>query len=111
MKNRACCCRPSGRLFCWLIAALVLVALDCHAQSSGPATTVISDVVYRGDGTPARGTVLISWPAFLTAERKAVAAGSMSLNIGSAGSLNLALIPNEGATPAHTYYRVLLKLD
>jgi hypothetical protein len=35
----------------------------------------------------------------------------MSLNIGAAGSLNLALIPNEGSTPAHTYYKVLLKLD
>src|SRR5438876_856105 len=95
----------------FVVAVLGFTSDRSRAQNSGPATTVIQDVVYRGNGTPAQGTLLISWPAFVTADHKAVAAGSMSLDIGAGGSLNMALIPNQGATPSGTYYKVLLKLD
>jgi hypothetical protein len=71
----------------------------------------VSDVVYRADGLPAGGTLLISWPAFSTADGKPVAAGTMSLPIGGSGNVSLALAPNEGASPAGTYYRVTLKLN
>ena len=53
-----------GRLFCWLTLALATPA----TWAAGPATTLVQDIVYRADGTPAQGTLLISWPAFITAE-------------------------------------------
>jgi hypothetical protein len=49
------------RLFYFLISLLVAFTLPLRA--SGPALTQISDVVYRADGSPARGTLTISWEA------------------------------------------------
>ena len=48
--------RLMGRLFYWLLT-LSLLSATLHAT---PATTTISDVIYRADGTPARGALLIS---------------------------------------------------
>lgn len=44
-----------GRLFCCLLMYAVA------AFAAEPAKTVISDVLYRADGTPASGTLVISW--------------------------------------------------
>jgi trimeric autotransporter adhesin len=95
--------RPWGRLFYWLL--LVGVAL---AQTLG--TTTIHDVVYRADGTPAGGTLLISWPAFSTASGQAVAAGTTTATLASGGWLTVQLAPNAGATPANTVYTVVYPL-
>jgi hypothetical protein len=97
--------RRLGRLFC------LLLLTAAAAFAVGPSTTMISDIIYRADGAPAAGTLLISWPAFTTRDGKAVAAGSMSLAIGPSGALTVLLAPNEGATPAGTYYKVVFKLD
>ena len=56
-------CRPTGRLFYWLLSVIAAVGISrgvvpVHA-ASGPAMTTISDVVYRADSTPASGTLLI----------------------------------------------------
>src|SRR5262249_25982447 len=72
---------------------------------------IVNDVVYRADGSPAAGTLLISWPAFISGDGKPVAAGSMSLPVGAGGNVMLALTPNEGGNPSGTYYKVVLKLD
>ncbi len=56
--------RPAGRLF-YLLLMVVLFPMMLRAT---PATTTIADVVYRADGTPAGGVLLISWPAFTTAD-------------------------------------------
>ena len=50
--------RPLGRLS-YLLAWFCLVALTPLAAQA-PQTTQIADVVYRSDGTPAQGTILIS---------------------------------------------------
>ena len=76
-----------------------------------PALTTISDTVYRADGTAAGGVALISWPAFQTAEGNAVAAGSETITIGTAGAFTAQLVPNTGATPVGTYYTVVFQLD
>jgi hypothetical protein len=107
--------RPMGRLFygllgiflCWMGVA----AMPARAADVAPATTRVSDTVYRADGTPASGTVLISWPAFTTSEAKPVAAGNKSVILAADGSLVVDLIPNAGATPAGTYYAVVFNLD
>src|SRR5881392_4256196 len=100
--------RPAfGRLFLCLISLLFAARL----YATGPALTTISDVVYRADGSPAAGTVVITWPNFSTADGKAVAAGELHVTIGSGGVMTIALAPNFGSTPAGTYYKVVYKLD
>ena len=99
--------RRLGRLFCCFALSLS-AALSFAAD---PAKTIISDTLYRADGTPASGTLLISWPAFVTADGKPVAAGSMNLKIGPSGAINLPLVPTQGATPTGSYYKVVMKLD
>jgi len=96
------------RLFCWLI---LLLAAGMAGQVQAGSTTTVQDVVYRGDGTPASGTLVISWPAFTTAGNLAVAAGSMAVAIGPQGAISIALVPNAGGTPDGTYYKVVFKLD
>jgi hypothetical protein len=93
--------RPWGRLFYWLLPVM-LMSPWLPAQT--PALTTITDVVYRADGTPAAGTLLISWPTFITAGGQAVAAGTKSVVLGSGGTLSVQLVPNIGATPAGTFY-------
>jgi len=94
----------------FLATALVVMA-TYSAWAAGPALTTISDTVYRADGTAAAGTVLISWPAFQTAEGNVVAAGNQSVAIGTGGSFTTQLVPNAGASPAGTYYTVVFQLD
>ncbi len=99
--------RRNGRLFClalgWVLAAGLAIA-------QGPALTTVSDTVYRADGSPASGTLLISWPAFTTADGHTVAAGNNSVVLGSNGSLSVQLAPNAGATPSGTTYLVTYQL-
>jgi hypothetical protein len=99
-------CRHGGRLF--LLAAMMMSAT---AAAATPATTRISDVVYRADGAPASGTVLISWPAFTTAENSAVAAGNRTVTLGPQGTFSVDLVPNLGASPAGTLYRVVYQTE
>ena len=99
--------RPVGRLFFLLVSVLVLGM----QADSGPAKTTITDVVYRADGTPASGVILVSWPTFTTMDGKAVAAGTKSVTLGPGGALSVSLVPNSGASPAGTYYTAVYQLD
>ena len=96
-----------GRLL--LLAAMMMSATMLPAST--PATSRISDVVYRADGAPASGTVLISWPAFTTAENSPVAAGSKTVTLGPEGAFSVDLVPNLGATPAGILYRVVYQTE
>jgi hypothetical protein len=100
--------RRNGRLFCW---ALYWALAALQAAGQGPALTTVSDTVFRADGSPAAGTLLISWPAFTTADGHTVAAGNKSVALGSNGSLSTQLAPNAGATPAGTTYLVTYQLS
>ncbi|HSA92502.1 MAG TPA: right-handed parallel beta-helix repeat-containing protein [Terriglobales bacterium] len=97
-------------LYC-LISIALAAGLTPPVRAQGPVTTAIVDVVYRADSTPAGGTLFITWPAFETAEGKTVAAGSKSVTLGSGGTLNVSLVPNEGATPPGSFYKVVYQLD
>jgi hypothetical protein len=99
----------NGLRFPWAAMACLLLAATGHAQQ--PARTTVSDIVYRADGSPAAGTALISWPAFTTADAKPVAAGTLSLALGTGGAFSVSLAPNAGAIPDGTFYKVVLKLD
>jgi hypothetical protein len=76
----------------------------------GPTLTTVSDTVYRADGTPASGTLVITWPAFVTAGGTAVAGGTTNVTLGANGALSVALVPNTGATPVGSYYVVVAQL-
>ncbi len=107
-------CRLPGRFFCIAVVAAGVVSgsIVVSAQSGGtPKTTQVQDTVYHADGTPATGWMVITWPAFVTADKAAVAAGSKSIQLGSDGSFKVALAANTGGTPSGTYYTVTLKLD
>jgi len=100
-------CRPLRRLF---LCALVLLAPGGGLAQTVPMTAV-QDTVYRADGSPAEGTLLISWPAFTTATGQAIAAGTTSVNLGTGGALSVSLVPNANATPANTVYTVIYQLN
>src|ERR1700730_6677300 len=96
----------------WLVLVLLMaLTLATRLQAQGPALTTVSGTVYRADGTAASGTALISWPSFQSAEGDAVAAGNLSVTIGPLGAFTAHLVPNVGASPAGTYYVVVLQLD
>src|SRR5579863_1846275 len=105
--------RPMGRLFYW---ALILGTLSFGLPGFGLApqnetqTTTVADTVYMADGTPAAGTLIISWPAFVTGSGTAIAGGSTNVTLGAGGTLSVALVPNAGATPAGVYYTVIYQL-
>ena len=100
-------CRPAGRLFYWLLAVMLFPTM----LQATPATTRIADVIYRADGAPAGGVLLISWPAFTSADGAAVGAGTQSVTLGPGGTLSVNLVPNVGANPASTLYTVVFQLD
>src|SRR5581483_2650969 len=99
--------RPMGRLF-YLLLSIVLTTAVSH---SAPVMTRIVDTVFRADGTAASGTLLISWPAFVTASGQSVAAGTKSVALGSGGALQVDLAATADASPAGTYYTVVFQLD
>ena len=85
----------------WTIARMTDVAF---AQGTAIATTRITDTVYRADGTPAGGTVIVSWPSFTIASGETVASGSTSATLGAGGTMSLQLAPNAGSNPMGSYY-------
>jgi hypothetical protein len=109
--------RPMGRLFYWLLAVVItasgyrLPAFGAGlVPQSGPGTTTVADTVYLANGATAEGTLIITWPAFVTAGGEAVAGGATSTTLGTNGALSVALVPNAGATPANVYYTVVYQI-
>ncbi|HEX3435683.1 MAG TPA: glycosyl hydrolase family 28-related protein [Pseudacidobacterium sp.] len=92
-----------------LILLTLSASLNCCLAQI--ATTTVQGVVYRADGTPATGTLIVSWQAFSTANNQAVAAGSTSVAIGQDGFVSLNLSPNAGASPAGSYYTAVYHLS
>jgi hypothetical protein len=74
-------------------------------------TTTVQGTVYRADGTPAAGTLLVSWSAFTTPQNQAVAAGTTSTTIGADGFVSLNLTPNTNALPSGSYYTATYHLN
>lgn len=102
--------RPMGRIFYWVLVMIAVFSFRLRASGQGPATTTVADTVYMADGTFAQGSLIISWPAFVTSGGSAVAAGTTSAKLGTNGALSVALVPNADATPAGVYYSVTYQL-
>jgi hypothetical protein len=109
--------RLTGRFFAVLISLSLAILLPRAGFAAGgskspsPTLCQISDTVYRADGTPAQGTVLLSWPAFTTAAGQAVSPGSLLVTLDANGGFNASVAPNTGASPAGTYYKAIFKLS
>ena len=101
-------CRITRHVIGIVLSVIGAVAL---ATADTPARTTISDTIYRADGAPAAGTLLISWPAFTTAAGLPVASGNTSVTIGAGGTVTVALVPNADATPAGTLYTIVYRLS
>ncbi len=52
--------RPTGRIFFWWLILAVTIFAGAEAPAATSKTSIV-DVLYRADGTPAQGTLLISW--------------------------------------------------
>jgi hypothetical protein len=105
--------RLTGRFFSVLIS-LVFASLLPHSAAAfdqGPTLCQVSDIVFRADGSPAQGTVVLLWPAFTTAAGQPIAAGSLAVVLGPQGQFNAGLAPNTGASPVGSYYKVTYKLS
>ena len=105
--------RPMGRLFYWALlsaASLGWISAFGATPQNSPGTTAVQDTVYLADGTTATGTLIITWPAFVSSSGAAVAGGSTTTTVGANGALSVALVPNAGATPAGVYYTVVYQL-
>lgn len=86
------------------ILLLLLFAAASSALADCPPKTTVSDTIYNADSSAASGRLVISWPTFLIGACQVVA-GQTTVTIAN-GILNVALFPNDGATPAGTSYRV-----
>lgn len=98
----------------WTLARLAIILLAAMLSANGLAqmsTTTVQGTMYRADGTAASGTLLISWPAFTTAQNQAVAAGALNAAIGANGFVSVNLTPNAGALPAGSYYTATYHLN
>src|SRR6201996_3611095 len=94
-----------------LVTVMIALLGACCGAAAQVATTMIQDTVYRADGTPANGTVVVTWPTFTTVAGQAVAAGNTSVTLGPNGALSVSLAANVGAAPAGSYYTAVLHLD
>jgi hypothetical protein len=94
---------------CWLVSMVFAVLLRVAAAQG--VTTTVQDTVYRADGTPAGGSVLVSWGPFTTADGESISAGNTSVTLGVSGALSVALAPNAGATPMGSYYTAVFHLN
>src|SRR5437588_3388713 len=103
--------RASRRRWRLFYLAMSCVCLAAQTFAQGPTLTTVSDTVYRADGSPAAGTLLISWPAFISVSGATVAAGNNHVTLGTNGSFTAQLAPNAGATPAGTVYTVTYQLN
>lgn len=95
-----------------LLAVLVaMMAALVNTAVAQITTTTVQDTVYSANGTPASGTVLVSWNAFTTSNGQSVPAGTTSVTIGAGGVLTVALAPNAGSTPMGNYYTAVFHLS
>ena len=94
-----------------LVTLLVAVATGWSSGVAQVPTTTVQDTVYLADGSPASGTVVVSWDAFTTSAGAAVAASSVSAAIEANGGVSLSLAPNDGALPTGSFYTAVYHLQ
>jgi len=97
-------------LMLWLGLCLLCVTLGNVAGAQAIGTTTVQGTVYLANGQVGAGTLVLSWPAFTTANGQSVAADSVTVTIAPDGFVSVNLAPNQGATPAGLYYTAVYYL-
>jgi hypothetical protein len=92
-----------------LVSILLVIGAAASAESVG--TTTVQGTIYLANGQTGSGTLIVSWPAFTTANGLAVVAGRSAVTIASDGLVSVALAPNQGASPAGLYYTAVYSLS
>ena len=89
----------------WVMSALALVlAIGGSTVVAAPPLTLISDVLYKADGTRFDGVAFIEWKSFNASDTSNVPMQSITLRI-TYGVVRVQLVPTTNATPG-AYYRV-----
>jgi hypothetical protein len=89
----------------WILGALALVlTIGASSALAAPPLTLISDVLYKADGTRFDGVAFIEWKSFDASDTSAVPMQSITLRI-TYGVVRVQLVPTTNATPG-AYYRV-----
>jgi hypothetical protein len=94
-----------------MVLGLLGIALGLLANAQAVSTTTVQGTVYLANGQAGAGTLMVSWPAFTTANGQAVAADSTTVTIAPDGFVSVNLAPNQGATPAGLYYTAIFYLS
>jgi hypothetical protein len=87
-----------------IVMSLMGMVLAGLAGAQSVSTTTVQGTVYLANGQAGAGILVVSWPAFTTANGQLVAADSTTATIASDGFVSVNLAPNLGATPAGLYY-------
>jgi hypothetical protein len=102
--------RGAGR-WMGLGVCLLGMAMGSAANAQAVSTTTVQGTVYLANGQAGTGTLVVSWPAFTTANGLAVAADRTTATIAPDGFVSVNLAPNLGATPAGLYYTAVYYLS
>ena len=94
-----------------LLGMTLAILLGQGVEAQTVSTTTVQGTVYLANGQPGSGSVLVSWPAFVTAQNQAITAGTTTVMIATDGFLSANLAPNQGATPAGLYYTAVYHLS
>lgn len=88
-----------------IFISLPFVSIAVFAQ--GPALVTVQDTLYAPNGSTLSGTVYVTNPTtFTSPDGKPVPAFSNIATTVTNGVLSVALVPNVGATPIGTFYKV-----
>ncbi len=87
-----------------IVMSLMAMTLAGLAGAQSVSTTTVQGTVYLANGQAGAGTLVVSWPAFTTANGQLVTADSTTVTIAWDGFVSVNLAPNLGATPAGLYY-------
>ena len=90
---------------------LLWLAVGWMAGAQAVSTTTVQGTVYLANGQVGAGTLVLSWPAFATANGQSVAADSTTVTIAADGFVSVNLAPNLGSTPAGLYYTAVYYLS
>src|ERR1700735_3940527 len=95
----------------WISLCVVAVVFVWSACAQTISTTTVQGTVYLANGTAGAGTLQLSWPAFTTSNSLAVAAGTLSVAVGTDGFVSVNLTPNLGASPAGLFYTAVYHMS
>ena len=75
-----------------LLAGVGLLVCCALRLGAAPVLTTIQDTLYKADGTPLNGVVIVTWPSFVAADGSKIAAQTLTVAV-PFGYFQAALVP------------------